>query len=167
MPAITVDDVIDALVLYLAPIVPGVVVARGSANLVPLPPSPCIIVRDITRQQLATATTEYDAPNESVTFTAPMRQDLQIDCYGPTSADMSHAIQTTFKTWYATEHFPDFIKPLWCDDAMRVPLVTGEQQYEDRWMMTLHIQYNGGVTLDQEFFDVVGETGCIPADVFY
>lgn len=168
MSTITVDAVADALVAYLVPVVgPGVAIVRGAVNRVPLPLGDSIVLRDVVRVPLETPVAKYDATLNTVTFTEPMRIDWQLDFYGPRAADLSHAVQTTFRSWYAVEHFPDYIKPLYVQDAARSPLASGEEQYIDRWLFTVSIQYNGDIVLTQEHFNTLGSTECIPADVFY
>lgn len=168
MPAITLDNCVDAMVDYLTTVSPVANCVRGYANRVPLPADPAIVISDTTRTILETPTAIWDDPNGTVILTVPMKLGLQLDFYGATAGDVSHAVQTSFKSMWGAAQFPDFIKPLYCDDAAsRAPLVTGEEQYDDRWILNCYLQYNSDVTVTQDYFDTVGDTACIPADLFY
>jgi hypothetical protein len=47
------------------------------------------------------------------------------------------------------------IAPLYCDDGQEVPLVTGEEQYERRWALTMSLQYNPIVIVPQQSAEVL------------
>jgi hypothetical protein len=67
---------------------------------------------------------------------------IQADFYGASAGDWCAAVKTVWRTPYATAQFPAGIAPLYCDDGNESPLITGEEQYERRWALTMSLQYN-------------------------
>ena len=45
------------------------------------------------------------------------------------------------------------IQPLYCEDARRMVNVTGERQYEDRYMVDFNIEFDGVVSVQQDGFN--------------
>jgi hypothetical protein len=47
------------------------------------------------------------------------------------------------------------MQPLYADDPHMAGFANAESQWEDRWIVDLHVQANIIVSVDQEFFDEV------------
>lgn len=148
--SIAVDDVIVALGAFLLPFVPGGSVIRAQANRVAMPPSPFAKLTEILQVTLETPIATGDGVVNPFTLTGPTRIDIQIDFYGPRAGDYAKALNTVYRTSYATAQFPANIKPLYCSDAHQSPLTTAEQQYETRWTVTASVQYNPVVTVPMQ-----------------
>jgi hypothetical protein len=88
------------------------------------------------------------------------RVDVQLDCYGPPSGDWAQILCNLLRSAYACDWFAANvgfdITPLYADDPHQMPLVDGEQQYEERWTMNCALQSNPTVTLPQQYARVVG-----------
>jgi hypothetical protein len=56
--------------------------------------------------------------------------------------------------------------PLYTDDARMVPLVTGEEQYLERYVLTAVLQTNPVTTVSQQFADTAN-VGLINVDSTY
>lgn len=162
----TVDAAIVAIADFLTPFMPlGTEIIRGQTNDVPPPSSPFIELTEILQTQLSTTRIKNIPSNDTASYLMPARLDIQMDFYGKEAGDMCRIAQTMLRSLYAVEKFPDGIKPLYCNEGIQAPLITGERQFETRWSLTLSLQYNAPTVIDQEFFDQVGQTGVIPADI--
>ena len=163
--SITVDQVIDALAVFLAPFVPGAEVVRAQVNRVAMPPNPCVILTEMMQVDLTVPATDYQPDVDTATIYGPTRIDVQIDFYGAQAGEFCKTVKTAFRSHWGYEHFPANIKPLYTSDGMQSPFTTGEQQYESRWTMTASMQYNPTVTGPQDFADDLGVASITPADV--
>lgn len=163
--SITVDQVIDALAAFLAPIIPGGQVVRAQVNRVALPANPCAVLTELLQVDLSVPATEYQPLDNTATIYGPSRIDIQIDFYGAQAGEFCKTAKTAFRSHWGFAHFPANIKPLYTSDGVQSPLTTGEQQYESRWTLTASMQYNPTVTVPQEFADVAYPNKVIPVDV--
>lgn len=166
----TVDNAIVALADFLQPLMPvGTQIVRAQANRVPQPAAPCIVLTELMQVQLETTSVTYRGVAAQSDYVQPKRLDVQMDFYDGQAAEMCTIAQTILRSNYATSSaaWPDGVSPLYCNEGLQSPLITGEQQYESRWTLTVSLQYNAPVTVSQDYFDVVGEVGVIPADVVY
>lgn len=169
-PTILIDAVIDAVIAFLQPFVGvGVPIVRAQQNRVNPPktlgqtdPLAFVQVRELFEQDLETPTM-LQVPNQIASIGTPTLIAIQIDFYGITSGDWCKAVKAVTRSPYAPAQFPDGIKPLYCDDGHQIPLVTGEMQYENRWALTLSLQYCPLVYVPQQsataialnFFEVI------------
>lgn len=172
-PTITEDAINVALRLFLLSILPvGVEVVQGQANRVPEPGSlDHIIFTPSSRRQLSTTTHQYNAANMAPSTTSgsyPLGSslptsdiaivgrsnsiDYQLDVYGPNATDNAQVIATLFRDSYACDFLDPYqMQPLYCDDGQQMPLVNGEYQYEDRWMLKVTLQANPGIVTPIQF----------------
>ena len=169
--SINVDQVIDALAAFLAPIIPGGQVVRAQVNRVALPANPCAVLTEVLQVDLSVPATAYQPPTAPIpatgtaTIYGPSRIDVQIDFYGAQAGEFCKTAKTAFRSHWGFSHFPANIKPLYTSDGIQTPLTTGEQQYESRWTLTASLQYNPIVTVPQDFADVLTPNKVLPADV--
>ena len=99
----------------------------------------------------------------------PIEYTVQIDAYGPASADNAAVISTLFRDDYAVAAFAavsNKMAPISADDPKQMPLINEENQYQARWTFYAVMQVNAVVTVSQQFADQIQET-LIPADIFY
>lgn len=150
--SIAIDQVIDALSAFLTPFVPGQVV-RGQVNRVPLPSNPCVVLTDLLTVDLSVPHTEYQPLADTATIYGPARIDVQVDFYGDSASEYCKVVQTSFRSEWGYNQFPSNIKPLYTGDGLQSPLITGEQQWQARWTLTVSMQYNPTVTVPQQFAD--------------
>ncbi len=149
-PSIAIDTVIDAVGDFLQPFVGTAEIVRAQTNRVPMPGDSCVVLTEIMSADLETPTVTDDTVNQQNSFTSPKRFDIQIDFYGAQAGDYCAAVKSVFRTSYATAQFPANIQPLYCSDGNQSPLVTGEEQYESRWILTASLQYNPVVVVPQQ-----------------
>jgi hypothetical protein len=151
IPSILIDAVIEALGAFIAPFVPGgTPITRAQVNRVAPPNSPFVELREILQTDLETPTSTNSTEFEQAQITTPTRIDVQVDFYGPAAGDWCKAIKAVMRSQYAPAQFPDGIAPLYCSDGNQAPLVTGEEQYENRWIITCSLQYNPDVFVPQQ-----------------
>lgn len=81
---------------------------------------------------------------------------LQLDVHGPNSSNFAMIISTVFRSETATEAFDAInpaIAPLYADDPKQMPFNSGEQQYENRYVVEVNLQVNQTVSVGQQFAD--------------
>lgn len=117
----------------------------------------------------------------------PTEVTVQLDVYGPSSADNAQIVSTLFRDDYAIQQFEAFdvappgwlnippggtisvpydaVRPLYADDPRQTTQVLGEMQYEERWTIDACLQTNTIVTAPQQFADTV-TVNFFPVDLF-
>ncbi len=148
--SIAIDSIFDALGAFIQPFVGAASIIRGQVNRVSMPASPFVELTEILSVDLETPSIINDTVNQQNSFSSPKRFDIQIDFYGTQAGDYCAAVKSVFRTTYATAQFPANIQPLYCSDGNQSPLVTGEEQYEARWILTASLQYNPIVIVPQQ-----------------
>lgn len=156
MPTISIidTDVYTALRTYLLSLAPaGAEVIRGQDNQVAMPIGNFATMTSNQMVRLATNVTTYQpliGTGQKEVLTA-FRYLIQVDLYGPLSQPWAAQAKSLFRDSYAVDLFPSNIVPLFADDAIQLPLVNGEEQWEQRWKMQMSVQYNPLVTVSQDF----------------
>ena len=93
---------------------------------------------------------------------------IQLDVHGPNSADNAQVISMLIRDDYAVQQFNGSgVSPLYADVPKQVPFNNAEQQYEDRWIIDVHLQIDPSVIIPVEFADsadvnVVSVTATFP-----
>lgn len=149
-PSITETQVFTALRAFVLTIVSCEVV-RLPANRVPMPAGAFVGLSPVSNIPLSTNVASYTDTAKNVERASQIT--LQVDCYGPGSGDRATAISTLLRDAYACEQFAASgfdIQPLYAGDAKQLPLVDGEQQYEERWSFEAVMQFNPVITLPQD-----------------
>lgn len=81
---------------------------------------------------------------------------MQLDVHGPSSGDNAQRITTLMRDQFGVDAFaaqnPN-IAPLYCDAPRMIPFTNGEQQYEERWTVDLHLQCDIAILVTQQFAD--------------
>lgn len=163
----SIDAAAVAVGGFLQPFMPvGTQIIRGMANNTPMPWGVnFVVITEIGQPQYTTTRTKMNSTAGTMTYLMPKMLNFQLDFYGTLAGDMCNSAVTMLRSFYATENFPDGIEPLYCSDAMQAPMITGEKQFETRWLCTLSLQYNSPVTVAQESFNSVGEVEVNPVNV--
>lgn len=155
VPSIAIDSVFDALGLFFQPFVNGAQVIRAQVNRVAMPLGSFVEMTEIASVDLEVPRMWYDGTNFQRNIIGPKRLMIQADFYGPQAGDWCAAIKTVWRTPYATAQFPAGIAPLYCDDGHEAPLITGEEQYERRWALTMSVQYNPVIVVPLQSADTL------------
>ena len=153
IPSITIDNVISALGAFIQPFVGmSTPIIRAQVNRVNMPVGPFVQIRELRQTGLDTPT-QLQNSNPSIqqaSIGRSITMQVQIDFYGPSAGEWATAIETVFRSPYAPDQFPSGMAPLDCSDASQGPLITGEEQYEYRWVLTASVEYNPVVVVPQQ-----------------
>ncbi|MDE3023799.1 MAG: hypothetical protein KGI54_18440, partial [Pseudomonadota bacterium] len=153
LPNITESNVLNALRNYLLTIV-GCEVIRGQVNRVSMPKGDFIVLTPIQRVALSTNVDEYVAASSKKTIERPIKFTVQIDCYGGAAGERAQTISMLLRDENSTLNFAGSgfdIATLYADDPQQMPLLTGENQYLERWTFNAIIQMNPIVNIYQDF----------------
>ena len=160
---ITINQVIGKIGAFLKPHMPADWKAvRGQVNDTPQPKPPVLIMWPIMLAQYTTTRMNLDDVANLMAYEMPKRLEIQLDFYGFEAGNQAAIAMTLFRSMATEGFFPEGVAPLYCTDARQFPLTTGEKQYEDRWSLTLALQYNKPVLVSQESFNSPGDLTIIP-----
>lgn len=139
---------------------PATSVVQGIQNRASMPPPGFILVQTITRHRLRTNVHTYSTHSTVLTQAIEEGVELgvQIDCYGPQSEDWATMLSTLLRDNVGCTALAPTTQPLYADDARMVPLVDGEEQYEERWSVDAHFQYDPVTTAAQQYADALAIT---------
>jgi hypothetical protein len=101
-----------------------------------------------------------------VSLTQPTRLTVQVDVHGDAASDNAQIISTAFQDQVAQDYFDPAttnVAPLYCDSPRQMPFINGENQYEDRYIVDLHLSVDQTVVFSQQFADTLNATP-VPAD---
>lgn len=132
-------------------------VVGGQDNNVGPPVDPYILMTPGRQTRLGTNETSYNGASNK-TLTRFTQYDIQLDFYGPQSGEWARIIETAFRDDYACDLMAPDVVPLHCSDAMQVPLINGEENYEERWMITASLESNPDLVLPQESANTLAVT---------
>ena len=154
-PTITQEDAFTAIKGFLDTVLTGCEVVQGQDNRVPMPTSPNFVVMTaVNRAQLAQTTHDYRPDDDEQDIARSTSLTFQIDVYGDAAADNAQVITTLMRDAYGVDLMSaSGVHPLYCGDPQQMPLLTGEQQYLQRWTIGCVVQANLGVTVTTQFAD--------------
>jgi hypothetical protein len=169
----TEDALFDKLGTFVAFILPtGVEVVKGLGNRVPPPAGPHVAVTATLQRRLGTneaAYTDTGDPGPVQGFravTTSMEMAVQLDFYGPDAGAWAAAAVALWRDDQGCELLGPECQPLYADEGFQAPFVTGEEQYEARWIVNARLQYNPTIELSQQFADAA-EVTAVNVDVQY
>lgn len=167
----TLDDVYAAVVAFILGIIPldAAHVLKGNQNRIPSPVGPFAILNIISQKRLRTNVDTWDSsiPDPAgIVREQGIKLEMQIDLYGPASGDWAAIFSTMFRDEYGCTALAPNCQPLHADEPTRAPLVTGESQYLDRWIVRAQLEYVPVVTTADEFATTV-EIAVIDAITHY
>jgi len=146
-PDITSDAVFTILRTFILTLVDCEVI-RSQENRVPMPKGDFITMTPISMSALSYPVDAYTVTAKSILRPTNMR--VQIDCYGIRAMDRALTLTTAFRDSLATEQFNDGIQVLYPEEAKQLPLITGEDQFLERWNFYLSLQLNPVIILSQQ-----------------
>lgn len=168
----TQDDVFTTLTTFLVGVLPaGVQVIQLDENRTAMPPADPGFVGMLIRMQKRVMTNidSWDIsgpPPTDMSIMQAVAITVQLDCYGANAYDWAVILSTVLRDEYSVPLLAPILSPLYTDEPRFAPLANGEEQYERRWIVDAHMQYNPVVTVTQQYFDTA-ETGLIDVDVEY
>ena len=145
------QDVFRSFVTFFKTFIPsGIEIVQAQDNRVPMPKGPFIAMNNNGMDRLSFNVDTYDAIHQEKFILSSMKYEVQLDFYGPLSQSWAAETVTLFRDEYATDIFPANIQPLFADDPVQMPLISGEEQYIQRWRLGAKIQYKPTVTVLQQ-----------------
>lgn len=101
----------------------------------------------VSSETMSTGTMTVAQSTESV---------MQVDVHGPNSADNAQAIAMSIRSEFAVNQMDGSgVTPLFADEPRQAPFITAAKQYENRWVVDVHLQITPTVSTPQEFADAV------------
>ncbi|HDI3034394.1 hypothetical protein G9G39_06850 [Cronobacter sp. EKM101R] len=89
-------------------------------------------------------------------YTEVRQVDIQVDIYGDNAGDRAVAVETTFASDYAWNKIKSLdarLAPLYSSPAIQAPMINAEEQWEERYVLTLSLQAHITISLPQDYFD--------------
>lgn len=150
----TQDNLFLAVRAFVLSLIPGIEVIQGLGNGVPMPAGQFIALTASTQRRLRTNQSTYDSGTGTRAVEQGTEYSIQVDCYGPQSSDHATKISTMLRDPYGCNVLEPYgCQPLYTSDPGQSALVNGEENYEQRWMLTAVLQFNPVITVAQEFAD--------------
>ncbi|WP_244577354.1 phage neck terminator protein [Escherichia coli] len=154
----TVDNIIDVLADFLEPVAGTCVQAQ--ANRVPMPKGQFCVLTPLRFTRLS-STKEMpgdtgDASTSTMSYAEVRQADIQVDFYGDNAGDRAVAVETLFASDYAWSKIKSLdarLSPLYSSPAIQAPMINAEDQWEERYLLTLSLQAHITVSLSQDYFD--------------
>lgn len=157
-PSLSLEAVFTALGDFLTAVLPaGTEVIRGQVNRVPMPASDNFaVMTEHTRQQLAQVVNAYDVNAGTETIARSTAIAVQVDVYGTRAADNAQVLTTLLRSRWGADFFAARpVAPLYCADPQQMPILAGEQQWIQRWMVLTTLHASPGVTVPAQFADAL------------
>lgn len=153
------DDLFTVMRAFIQSLLPGPPeVFQGLGNRVSMPTGDAFVVMTgVLQQRLRTNVDDTAATGSptpapgTLSLNAGLRFDMQLDFYGPLSGSWSALLAAALRDPLGCDALAPACQPLYADDIRMVPLITGEEQYLERWTLTAVLQYNPTVTLPQQY----------------
>lgn len=138
-------------------LVTGMEVTQGQQNRVPEPkPDRFITMTSAARVQLSSTIRTNDPDTNHIAVRRSTRCDMQINVYGRDATDKAQIITTLLRDDFGYQFLDPYgVTPLYCDDGRQMPLVNGEFQYQQRWLILASLQVNPSVSTPAQFADSV------------
>lgn len=154
----TEDDVFEALRKFLQTVLEpgtagdaGFVVVAGQENRVPEPRvGDYILFWPLRMPRLSTNNEAMAAAGLAATYSQKSQCVIQLDVHGPHAFDNAMIISTMFRSSFSVDffqtNFGPNIAPLFGDDPRQMQFTSGEQQYEDRYVVEANLQVKQTIT---------------------
>ena len=156
----TEDDVFKTLGRFLQDILPAgdddapFVVVVGQENRVPEPSeNNYAVMWPLRMPRLATNFEELVGTGLNRGLVQSARQNtevvVQIDIHGPEAFNNANRVSTLFRSSYAVDFFEGQglpSAPLYSGEPRNAPFISGEKQYEDRYVVEANMQVNFTMT---------------------
>ncbi len=157
------DNAVIALKAFLHNVLPTLSnrqVVAGQNNNVPMPPGPnFVVIIPAGRIWLSTTKHDYFPDDNQRDTTLQVRGEFNVSFYGPQAMDFAQTYAMLFRDLYGCDFLRTYqVQPLWAADARQLPLIDDAKQYEQRYMVQTHVQFNPTVSTAQQFADTLAIT---------
>ena len=123
-------------------------IVQSTQNNQPLPEN-AIVMQVLFDSNMDESVTTYNQPNEAMVQNS-VEVRVQLDFYGAMAESRSRIVANLWKNHYGTDNMT-ICKPLYVQSRQRHPYINDSNQYEDRFILDLGLQYNPTVTHAQDF----------------
>lgn len=123
-------------------------IVQSIQNNQPLPEN-AIVMQVLFDSNMDESVTTYNPPNEAMVQNS-VEVRVQIDFYGAMAESRSRIVANLWKNHYGTDNMT-ICKPLYVQSRQRHPYINDSNQYEDRFILDLALQFNPTVTHAQDF----------------
>lgn len=134
-------------------------IIKAAQNNNPLPEN-AIVMQFLFDRNLDVAVTNPLPPDEAVIQNS-VEVRFQIDFYGALAASRGRTVENLWRNGYACERLM-VCQPLYVQSYNRNVYINDSNQYEDRWILDVALQYNPQVTVAQDYTDQVGAANTNP-----
>jgi hypothetical protein len=148
---ITDSEVYAGLIAFIATIVPsGTPIVKGQQNRVAMPNVPCVVLTTLGATRRigtnadsieALTNTEGEITGFEVSVQADFEYTVQADFYSPDAESWAMAVELVWRDKIAFASMPAGMKPLYSEGRQQLPIVAAEDQWIQRWTMTLVLDY--------------------------
>lgn len=138
----------------------GVQVVQSQQNRVAMPTGPNFVMMTASRRVfLSSGYRAYRPADREQDIQRSTSVGVQLDFYGPDSADYAQRFSTLFRDDYGYQAMAaSGVVPLYSDDGTQMALTAGEKQWETRWKVDAVVQVNPVVSTPMQFADRVAAT---------
>jgi hypothetical protein len=136
-------------------------VIQGLSNRTAMPLPGFAVIQSINMRRLRTnidSWAQVSPPPATQTIEQGLELTVQIDLYGPSSGDWAFMVSTLLRDEYGCDALAPSCQPLHADEARMMPLIAGEEQYEERWSVDCRLQVNPVTTIPQQYAKVLDLT---------
>lgn len=123
-------------------------IIQSIQNNQPLPEN-AIVMQVLFDSNMDESVTTYNPPNEAMVQNS-VEVRVQLDFYGAMAESRSRIVANLWKNYYGTDNM-EICKPLYVQSRQRHPYINDSNQYEDRFILDLGLQYNPEITHAQDF----------------
>lgn len=123
-------------------------IIKAMQNNQPLPEGAIVMNLFLENNLDESVTTYWNEAEARVQNSVESR--LQLDFYGPEAQRKSRIVYNVWKNYYAADRLKS-CQPLYVHSYGRHPYINDSNNYEDRWILDLGLQYNPTVTHAQDF----------------
>lgn len=160
--SVTHQEIYRDIRLFLLGLFPGseLQIVQAAQNNQPLPNNAVVMqVLFSGNFDIAVVTDRSVQGEQDIQNSVGMR--MQLDFYGVDAEARSRAVNNLWKTQYTCDRL-SVCQPLYVQSYNRHVYVNDSNQYEDRWIMDLVLQYNPQVTVAQDFTSDAPVVNIIP-----
>lgn len=94
-----------------------------------------------------------------ISVATPTEIVVQVDIHGPNSAENAQTLQSLLRDPYGVRLFEGTnVSPLYADDPRQMPFINAAKQYEERFIVQVHLMVTPVINTPQEFADSVSVT---------
>lgn len=149
---LTQQEVYKDIRKFLVDLFPGseLQVIQAAQNNNPLPNN-AVVMQVLFTNNLDIAVTTSLPPTEAAIQNS-VEVRMQVDFYGVQAEARSRTVTNIWRSEYACERLT-VCQPLYVQSHNRHVYINDSNQYEDRWILDLGLQYNPQVTVTQDFAD--------------